>query len=76
MKKLLLVLLIATASCNTRTDKYKFSVQIYSGSGLNYGYSIVFCDSANLFSKTEGEVFVDGIKMKIFSDQLITIKTN
>ena len=74
MKKALFILLLLIG-CGQKL-KHKFVVKVYHGTGWNYGSSILYCDSATVISNYHAIAYVDGIKMELHSDQLITISTN
>lgn len=80
MKKLLFIAIIAMIGCNDivtdKFSKYQFGVTIYGGSGMASGYSSIYCDSVNMITAKEAELFVDGRKIKVKADDYITVWSN
>jgi hypothetical protein len=76
MKKVLLfTVVIGIISCNqikTNTKEYKFGLVLYSGNGLDYTASTIECDSFKMYGTKKADVWVDGSKISIEAENVIT----
>jgi hypothetical protein len=76
MKKLLLfTIAIGIVSCNqlqTNTKEYKFALVSYSGNGLDYTASTIKCDSFKMHGTKKADAWVDGSKINIEAENVIT----
>lgn len=72
MKAILSILLLAALmSCNSSEQKkYPLSVVQKNGKGITADYIFLYCDSASMISKTEAVAYRDGIKIRVFADQV------
>ena len=73
MKKLITILSIAILSL-TSCDNREFKLIVTNGSGLSYTETWLYCDSVQMISTTEADVWIDGKKMKIYADRGIRIE--
>lgn len=73
MKKLITILSITLLSL-TSCDNREFKVIITNGYGLSYTETWLYCDSVQMISTTEADVWIDGKKMKIYADRGIRIQ--
>lgn len=69
------------ASCNEKSEQktdcnYKLVVTSHNGSGWDKSWYRLECDSVNMLSTKKAEVFIDGTKMIIETDNRITVHTN
>ena len=72
MKKLITILsitLLSLTSCQNR----EFKVIVTNGSGIYTTETWLYCDSVQMISITEADVWIDGKKMKIYADKGIRI---
>lgn len=74
MKKIILLIgiTITLFSCNSK----KFKLTICNGSGLQYMENYVYCDSFQMISTTEADIYVNGTKMNIKADKVIRPESN
>lgn len=73
MKKLITILSIALltlTSCQNR----EFKLITSNGNGFTYTETWMYCDSFQMISTTEADVWVDGKKMKVYADRGIRIE--
>lgn len=68
--------LLFSCSSETKNCKYKLVVTSHNGSGWNKSWHRLECDSVNMLSTKKAEVFIDGTKMIIETDNKITVHTN
>jgi hypothetical protein len=77
MKKLLLFTIAAgMVSCNqlrTDTKEYKFGLVSYNGNGFNSTSSTIKCDSVKMYGTKKADVWVDGVKISIEAENVITV---
>lgn len=76
MKRILLfTIAIGMVACNqSRTDnkEYKFALVSYSGSGLDVTASTIKCDSFKMYGTKKADAWVDGYKINIEAENVIT----
>jgi hypothetical protein len=73
MKKLILIsILISLISCKNRN----FNMRVCSGDGFSYTETWIECDSFQMKTLTEAEIWVDGHKMKIIGNRGLRPETN
>lgn len=73
MKKLITILSIALLSL-TSCQNREFKLIISNGNGFTYTETWMYCDSFQMISTTEADVWVDGKKMKVYADRGIRIE--
>ena len=71
------ILLFGCSNTNNCAPKkqYKIRVSLSSGTGWDSGFSEINCDSAQMISKEEAFVWIDGHKSRIIADKIL-IQTN
>ena len=72
----LVAVLLFSCSSENKNCKYKLVVTSHNGSGWDKSWYRLECDSVNMLSTKKAEVFIDGTKMIIETDNRITVHTN
>jgi len=77
----LLLVAVFLSSCNETKNqknwsKYKFGVTLHGGKGMSSGYSIIYCDSFQMTGLLSADVWVDGTKLSVKTDEKIAVWSN
>lgn len=74
MKKIFLFFsLFLILSCAEKKER-NLDVTVVYGTGWNTYYSHISCDSIHTISSKEIDVFIDGVKTKLKTDNIITVR--
>ena len=75
-KLMLVAVLLSSCSYKKEDCKHKFVATAHNGSGWSRSWHSIECDSINMITIKKAEVFIDGTKMIIEADNVITVHTN
>lgn len=76
---ILLLAAVLSSCCDEKSknmDRYKFGVTLYGGTGMSSGYSQIYCDSVQMKTTKEADIFIDGTKMTVKADDRIAVWSN
>ena len=65
MKQLIILLLLNMTSCS-----YDLEMRVAMRNNNSRNFSIIKCDSVQMISKSEAEIYINGTKTKIFADEI------
>lgn len=76
MKKLILLIMLATLFSCKKESKYRFTVTCSNGTGMSSSWYSIECDSVKMLSAKKALVYVDGSELSIEATNHISVGSN